>query len=107
MRRVSLYALLALILIASPLAQAKGTTAVIQGVVQVASEDDRGNVLAVEILVGEDEEPYLVANTDKGKELLLYIGQYVLAGGTVEEDELGWKTIKVEHYALTSDYPDR
>ena len=75
--------------------------------VQVASEDDRGNVLAVEIVVGDEKEPYLVSNSGKGRELLLYIGKHVLAGGTVEEDNLGWKTIKVEHYALTSDYPDR
>lgn len=107
MRRLSVYALLLLILIVSPLASAKSTDAVISGLVRVASEDERGNVTSVEILVGDEEEPYLVANNEKGKELLLYIGQYVLAGGTVEEDELGWKTIKVKHYALTSDYPDR
>lgn len=107
MRIRFLYALLGLVLVASPLAWAKSTQAVISGLVRVAAEDERGNVISVEIVVGEDEEPYLVADTDKGKELLLYIGQYVLAGGTVKEDALGWKTIEVKEYALTADYPDR
>ncbi len=81
--------------------------AVINGWVRIANEDSEGNVLAVEIVVGDEEEPYLVKNQGKGQELLLYIGQWVVAGGTVTEDELGWKVIDVEHYALTSEYPDR
>lgn len=90
-------------------ATAKSTPAVIQGLVRAATEDENGNVLSVEIVVteGEQEEPYLVSSTGKGPELLLYIGQYVLAGGVVSEDELGWKTIEVQHYDLTSKYPDR
>lgn len=61
----------------------------------------------MEILVGDEEEPYLVASSGKGQELVLYVGQWVVAGGTVVEDANGWKTIEVEHYAPAEDYPDR
>lgn len=89
-------------------AQAASTKkAIISGFVRVAEEDARGNVLAVEIVVGDEEEPYLVSNAGKGKELFLYIGQWVLAGGKVSEDELGWKTIEVQTYDLAEQYPDR
>lgn len=84
------------------------STAVVSGMVRVASEDEVGNVVAVEILVddGELEEPYLVAETQKGPELRLYIDQWIIAAGTVVEDENGWKTIEVDHYSLADKYPD-
>ncbi len=82
--------------------------AVISGRVRAAEIDDKGNVLAVEIVVDEDgnEDPYLVVGKGKGMELYLYIGKQVIAGGTVVEDERGWKTIEVEHYAPAEQYPD-
>ena len=79
---------------------------VVSGVVRVASTDAAGNVQSIEIMVGEDEQsqdPYLVADTPKGQELKTRVGEYVFVAGDVTEDKLGWKTIAVKKYTLTSE----
>lgn len=98
--------LLALLLLALVVpvwsAGAKKQKAVVSGVVQAASSDDKGNVLSVEILVGDDsDDPYLVADSGKGNELKQLVGQFVMAGGIVTEDANGWKTIEVTTYTTT------
>lgn len=105
MKFSQLKAFLALILIclALPaLSEVKRQKAVVSGIVRAASVDPKGRILAVEIMVGEsEEEPYMVADTAKGKELRELVGAFVMAGGYVTEDERGWKTIEVTNYTTT------
>lgn len=97
-----LLALLLICLSLPALSEAKRHKAVVSGVVRAASVDPKGKVLAVEIMVGEsEEEPYMVADTGKGKELRDLVGAFVMAGGYVTEDERGWKTIEVTNYTTT------
>lgn len=98
MRR--LVVLLCLMLLAGlPGAAPKPATAVVSGWVRVASEDANGQILSVEIVVGEApaEEPYLVLGK-KGAELHNLVGEWVVASGLVTEDALGWKSINVVQY---------
>ena len=84
----------------------KTATAVISGWVRVASEDAKGNILSVEIVVGEApaEEPYLVSGA-KEAELKKLLGEWVVASGLVSEDELGWKSIEVKRFTKVDDLP--
>ena len=94
-----------LVLNASAFAAGKKPNTVVSGVVRAANSDPKGNVISIEILVGEsEEEPYLVANNAKGQELRKHIGEYVIAGGVVSEDALGWKTIEVIKYQFADEH---
>jgi hypothetical protein len=99
MSRRKLFALLACLCLAiatSAWGEAKKVKSVVSGIVRVASSDAKGNVLSIEIMVGDnEEEPYLVANTAQGQELRKHVGEYVMAAGLVSEDKLGWKTIEI------------
>ncbi|MBN9416088.1 hypothetical protein ABS71_03940 [bacterium SCN 62-11] len=79
---------------------------VISGWVRAASEDAKGKVLTVEIVVGEEpaEEPYLVTGPKSG-ELQVLVGEWVVASGTVKEDELGWKSLEVKRFTKIDDLP--
>jgi len=79
-------------------------TGVISGWVKAGSEDAQGNVLTVEIVVGEgaQEEPYLVTGP-KLTELKALVGEWVVASGTISEDTLGWKSILVERFTRIDD----
>ncbi|MBX3168685.1 MAG: hypothetical protein KF760_14815 [Candidatus Eremiobacteraeota bacterium] len=81
-------------------------TSVISGWIRAASEDAKGKVLTVEIVVGEEpaEEPYLVTGP-KSSELQALIGEWVVASGTVKEDELGWKSLEVKRFTKIDDLP--
>ncbi len=81
-------------------------TSVVSGWVRAASEDARGKVLSVEIVVGEApaEEPYLVTGPKSG-ELQALVGEWVVASGTVKEDELGWKSMEVKRFTKIDDLP--
>ena len=81
-------------------------TSVVSGWVRAASEDAKGKVLSVEIVVGEEptEEPYLVTGP-KSSELQALIGEWVVASGTVKEDELGWKSLEVKRFTKIDDLP--
>ena len=107
MSRIKLFLLLICcltVVATSAFAEVKKVKSVISGVVRVASSDAKGNVLSIEILVGEGEgDPYLVANTPPGQELRKHVGEYVMAAGLVYEDALGWKTIEVLKYQLEED----
>lgn len=84
----------------------KQKNSVVSGWIRAASEDAKGKVLTVEIVVGEApaEEPYLVTGpqTPKLQELL---GEWVVASGTVTEDDLGWKSIEVKRFTKVDDLP--
>lgn len=84
----------------------KTATAVISGWVRVASEDAKGKILSIEIVVGEvpAEEPYLVTGVKKA-ELQALVGEWVVASGVVSEDELGWKSIEVKRFTKVDDLP--
>lgn len=92
------------------IAAAPQSATVVSGLVKVGSEDAKGNVLSIEILVGESEttgEPYLVLDKGKGSELRKHIGQWIIAAGTVTEDALGWKTIEVKSFTLEDDLQEK
>lgn len=102
-----LIVLLCLSLWAAPLLAAPGSTStVISGWVRVASEDTKGQILSVEIVVGEPpaEEPYLVTGA-KASELRELIGEWIVASGVVTEDSLGWKSIEVQRFTKIDDLP--
>lgn len=84
----------------------KMSNTVVSGWIRVASEDAKGKVLTVEIVVGEApaEEPYLVTGP-KGSELSALLGEWVVASGTVTEDDLGWKSIEVKRFTKVDDLP--
>ena len=84
----------------------KAETAVVSGWIRVASEDAKGKILAVEIVVGEApaEEPYLITGS-KSSELQSLLGEWVVASGLVTEDALGWKSIKVTRFTKVDDLP--
>lgn len=86
----------------------KQETVVLSGWIRVASEDDQGNVLTVEIVVGEEsnEEPYLVRDGEAANPLKQLIGEWVVASGVVYEDELGWKSIQVVRFTKVDDLPE-
>jgi hypothetical protein len=67
------------------------------GTVTAATTDSAGKVTAVKIVT--DEGDYLVANNDKGKELLKFVDKDVDASGTVKESG-GKKTITVTEYEV-------
>jgi hypothetical protein len=67
------------------------------GTVTAATTDSSGKVTAVKIVADEGE--YLVANNDKGKELLKYVDKDVDASGTVKESD-GKKTITVTEFEV-------
>jgi hypothetical protein len=79
---------------------------VISGWIRAASEDAKGKVLSVEIVVGEEptEEPYLITGP-KSAELQALVGEWVVASGTVKEDELGWKSLEVKRFTKIDDLP--
>ena len=84
----------------------KMSNTVVSGWIRAASEDAKGKVLSVEIVVGEApaEEPYLVTGP-KGSELSGLLGEWVVASGTVTEDDLGWKSIEVKRFTKIDDLP--
>lgn len=86
----------------------KQETVVLSGWIRVASEDDQGNVLTVEIVVGEEsnEEPYLVRDGESADQLKQLLGEWVVASGVVYEDELGWKSIQVVRFTKVDDLPE-
>ena len=67
------------------------------GTVTAATTDSAGKVTAVKIV--SDEGDYLVANNDKGKELLKFVDKDVDASGTVKESG-GKKTITVTEFEV-------
>lgn len=87
--------------------------AVVSGQVRAASTDAKGNILTLEIMVGDegsDQEPYqVVQGKDPNKpgvsfeEMKKYVGEWIVAAGYVTEDKLGWKTIEVRKI-LPADY---
>ena len=89
------------------LAQAAPKTAesVVSGWVRVASEDAKGNILSIEIVVGDPpaEEPYLVLKGSHTAELEKLVGEWVVASGVVSEDKLGWKSIQVKRFTRVDD----
>ncbi|MBI3927195.1 MAG: hypothetical protein HY319_16785 [Armatimonadetes bacterium] len=100
--------LLGMFLTAGPALAETRTPAVVSGLLVIASVDEQGNVTDLEILVEDagEQEPYLVARTKKGGELMQYVDEWVVVAGTVIVDDLGWKTIEVDHYSLADQYPD-
>ena len=110
MKRV--HTLLLVLLLLGGLAAAqdvKRSKAVVSGQVRAASTDAKGNVLELEIMVGDegtDQEPYQVrqVGSDPKKpsipvaELKGLVGQWIVAAGTVTEDKLGWKSIDIVKY---------
>ena len=103
-RQVILCLLFTVILAMAGFADPNKAKTVVSGVVRVASQDAKGNILSIEILVGDtDPEPYLVSDAGKGKELRKHVGEYVIAAGMVTEDALGWKTIEVTNFQLADD----
>lgn len=84
----------------------KQSNTVVSGWIRAASEDAKGKVLSVEIVVGEApaEEPYLVTGPKTG-ELQGLLGEWVVASGTVTEDDLGWKSIEVKRFTKVDDLP--
>ncbi len=81
--------------------------AVVSGWIRVASEDNKGKVLSVEIVVGEppQEEPYLVLTGGVGSQLHGLVGEWIVASGVVTEDSLGWKSIEVTRFTKMDDLP--
>ena len=67
------------------------------GTVTAATTDSAGKVTAVKIV--SDDGEYLVANNDKGKELLKFVDKDVDASGTVKESD-GKKTITVTEFEV-------
>jgi hypothetical protein len=105
-RRLAFFLLVISSCAGGALADNKPGYTVVSGIVRVASTDAAGNIQSIEIMVGEDEQaqdPYLVADTPKGQELKARVGEYVFVAGDVTEDKLGWKTIAVKKYTLSSE----
>lgn len=84
----------------------------IKGTVTAAEQDDQGNVSAVAIVVSksadkaEDQKAtkrYLVAQNDKGNELIDLVGQKVEVKGKISENAQGEKTIEVAEYKVMED----
>lgn len=110
--RILLFVLL-LVSFASAQEPKKAPQAVVSGQVRAASTDAKGNILTLEIMVGDegsDQEPYqVVPSTDPKKpsvpfeELKQLVGEWIVAAGYVSEDKLGWKTIVVRKI-LPADY---
>lgn len=101
--------LLCLLLCATSFAVApKEQNSVLSGWIRVASEDAQGNILTVEIVVGEEpnEEPYLVREGETANQLRQLVGEWVVASGLVYEDELGWKSIQVVRFTKLDDLPE-
>ena len=76
---------------------AQGEEQAIIGTVTVADKDASGKVTAVKIVADEGE--YLVADNDKGKELLALVDKDVDASGTVKSSD-GKKTITVTSFEV-------
>jgi hypothetical protein len=97
--------LLVLLLVNLAQAAPKAAESVVSGWVRVASEDAKGNILSVEIVVGEPpaEEPYLVLKGGQSAALEKLIGDWVVASGVVNEDKLGWKSIQVKRFTRVDD----
>lgn len=105
--------LLLLLLVGFAEAQPKKPQAVVSGQVRAASTDDKGNILTLEIMVGDegqDQEPYQVVLSQDPKkpgvpfdDLKKLVGEWIVAAGYVTEDKLGWKTIEVRKI-LPADY---
>ncbi|HAA05808.1 MAG TPA: hypothetical protein DCE18_20925 [Syntrophobacteraceae bacterium] len=76
---------------------AQGQEDGIIGTVTVASKDANGKVTAVKIVADEGE--YLVADNDKGKELLALVDKDVDVSGTVK-DSGGKKTLTVTSFEV-------
>jgi hypothetical protein len=89
-------ALLMVVLSTTPVF-AQGEDEGIIGTVAVASKDASGKVTAVKIVADEGE--YLVADNDKGKELLALVDKDVDVSGTVK-DSGGKKTITVTSFEV-------
>lgn len=108
MRKIFGITWVVLLLLAIPLGAAPASpVAVVSGWVRVASQDNKGNVLSVEIVVGEPpaEEPYLVTSGGVGQQLQTLVGEWVVASGHVSEDSLGWKSIQVTRFTKEEDLP--
>ena len=103
MRAVLVFILIYLLAGLAPAAPDRAS-GVISGWVKAGSEDAQGNVLTVEIVVGEapQEEPYLVTGP-KLAELKAILGEWVVASGNISEDPLGWKTIHVIRFTRIDD----
>ncbi len=67
------------------------------GTVTAATTDSSGKVTAVKIVTDDGE--YLVANNDKGKELLKLVDKDVDASGSIKESG-GKKTITVTEFEV-------
>ena len=76
---------------------AQGEEAAVIGTVTVANKDASGKVTAVKIVADEGE--YLVADNDKGKELLALVDKDVDVSGTVKSNG-GKKTINVTSFEV-------
>jgi hypothetical protein len=76
---------------------AQGEEEGIIGTVTVANKDASGKVTAVKIVADEGE--YLVADNDKGKELLALVDKDVDVSGTVKNSG-GKKTITVTSFEV-------
>lgn len=76
--------------------------AIVSGTIMPLAEDPSGHVLQVEIQPS-DGESYVVYNDEKGRQLLRFVGDYVVASGIVRMDQDGWKTLHVRSYQLTED----
>ena len=88
--------LLMVFLPATP-ALAQGKEEAIIGTVTVANKDAGGKVTAVKIVADEGE--YLVADNDKGKELLALVDKDVDVSGTIKSNG-GNKTITVTSFEV-------
>ena len=91
-----------------PLAPVTGTVAgdedvTIIGTVSVSEWSDDGEAKAVAI--SADGDVYAVYNTGKGVELLKLVGKKLKATGTLEEDEIGAKTITILDYEVIEEEP--
>jgi len=71
----------------------------ITGTVYAIDRDENNNVTAVLIVTDEGEE-IVIANSGKGMELLLLDEKTVKATGMVAKDEDGNKTITVNNYII-------
>lgn len=96
-------------------AQSEDTEETIVGTVVAVEWDDDGNAttvaISVEIIDEENEneeidEYYLVGDTEKGYELLNYVGEDVEAKGTIKANEDGNKTIYVTDYKIVESEPE-
>jgi hypothetical protein len=81
----------------APVVFAEDEEAGVIGTVAAASTDASGKVTAVKIMADDGE--YLVANNDKGKELLNLVDKDVDASGSIKESG-GKKTITVTDFEV-------